>query len=71
MNMIKILYIEDDSKQRKTFSGQLRAKGFKVTVAASGKTGLWLFNRSSFDAILCDLNMPLMNGLEVLEKIKR
>jgi PAS domain S-box-containing protein len=70
MEKAKVLYIEDDSHQRITLARHLRAKGYSVTSAASGQTGLRFVKNRSFDVILCDLNMPEMSGLEVLEKIR-
>ena len=70
MNKIKILYIEDDAGQRKQFAEQIAAQGFKVISTASGEAGLRSFEKTPADVVLCDLNMPKMNGLEVLKKIK-
>ena len=67
----KILYIEDEVNQRRILSSQLRTKGYSVTTAASGHSGLRLFKSRNFDVILCDLNMPKINGLDVLEEIRR
>ncbi len=71
MKNIRILYIEDEKQQRKDLSEVLKNKGYRVTTACSGKTGLSLFQRRRFDVILCDLNMPEMGGLEVLEQAKK
>jgi PAS domain S-box-containing protein len=71
MEKRRVLYIEDEDAQRKKLSSRLRSKGYKVTIAASGQTGLSLFKNRNFDVILCDLNMPEMGGLEVLEKIRQ
>lgn len=70
MEKIRILYIEDDETQRKTLSSLLRSKEYRVTVAASGQTGLRLCNSRAFDAILCNLNMPKMDGMEILHRIR-
>ncbi len=71
MEKIKILCIEDDENQRKQLSRDLRARGFSVTPAKSGRTGLTLFENRRFDAVLCDLNMPGIDGLQVLDRVKR
>lgn len=71
MAKVRILYIEDDDIQRKTLASGLRSKGHSVSVATSGRTGLRLFNSKAFEVILCDLNMPEMDGLGVLENIRR
>jgi len=70
MDKIKILYIEDEVEQRKNLCRLIRSKGFSITPVSSGRTGLNLFRKRTFDAVLCDLNMPKMNGLAVLERMK-
>ena len=71
MAKVRVLYIEDNDIQRKTLASGLRSKGHSVSVATSGRTGLRLFNSKAFEVILCDLNMPEMDGLGVLENIRR
>lgn len=71
MKNIRILYIEDNKQQRRALTEILRKKGYVVTTASSGKTGLSLFKRRRFDVILCDLNMPEVDGLEVLGQVKQ
>jgi len=68
---VKLLYIEDDDEQRKTLAERLRKKGFQVTVARSGTTGIKFFQRRNFDAILCDLNMPGKGGEDVLDSVRK
>lgn len=67
MKKAKILYIEDEAKQREALAAQLHAKGFDVISANSGKQGLAHFHEQSVNAIVCDLHMPGMEGIEVLE----
>ncbi len=71
MKNIRILYIEDEKQQRKDLSETLKNKGYQVTTACSGKTGLSLFERRHFEVILCDLNMPDIDGMEVLEQVRK
>jgi len=71
MKKIRVLYIEDDDRQRRELTGLLRARAFVVTPAVSGKTGLNLLAKRRMDVILCDLNMPGLSGLDVLKRVKK
>lgn len=70
MEKIRILYIEDDFKQRQELASRLRTEKFSVTAAATGPAGLVWFEKRAFDVVLCDLNMPEMDGLGVLKHIR-
>jgi two-component system, NtrC family, response regulator HydG len=65
-----ILVIDDDKAMRDACFQILSRQGFRVALAASARQGLSLLERLSFDAILLDLVMPDMDGLEALKKIK-
>ena len=67
---IKILYIEDDPAQRSSLAASLGERGFGVVEAASGDEGLSLLSDNT-GVVLCDLNMPGMDGLEVLRRVQR
>src|SRR5262245_2577387 len=67
---IKILYIEDDPAQRSSLAASLRERGFEVVEAGSGNEGLELLSNDQ-SVVLCDLNMPGMDGLEVLRRVQR
>ncbi|MFQ5602707.1 MAG: PAS domain S-box protein [bacterium] len=71
MNKIKVLYIEDDPGQRNEFKRLLILKKFQVVAAASGAEGLQHLKDRGADVVLCDLNMPQMSGMTVLEQIKQ
>ena len=71
MKPIKILYIEDDDSQRISFAKILRKNGYKVAVTSSGAKGFEKFNKSPYDALLCDLNMPGIDGIQVVKKLKK
>ena len=67
----RVLYIEDDARQRAALAKLLRAKGMVVKTAASGKEAMAIFKPNAYHVVLCDLNMPRTNGLQVLAKIRQ
>ena len=67
--MAKILVIDDERSIRNTLKDILGFEGYLVEVADNGLSGLELVKLSDFDIILCDIKMPEMDGIEVLEKI--
>jgi len=67
--MAKILVIDDERSIRTTLKEILEYEKHSVELASSGPEGLELFYKGGFDIILCDIKMPEMDGLEVLEKI--
>jgi CheY-like chemotaxis protein len=48
----------------------LGERGAAVTVAASGREALELLERSAFDALVCDISMPEMDGYELLKRLR-
>jgi two-component system chemotaxis response regulator CheY len=66
----KILSVDDSPSVRKLVEFTLKSKGFQVASAEDGLAALELMAKEQFDAIVLDINMPRMNGLEFLEKIK-
>ena len=69
-NNKKILIIEDEELILKALSEGFERRGFEVSKAADGKKGLELIENEKPDLILLDLLLPIMNGQEVLEKMK-
>ncbi|MCX5889323.1 MAG: response regulator, partial [Deltaproteobacteria bacterium] len=67
---VQILVIDDDKAMRDACYQILSRQGYQVELAASARQGLTLLERSSFDAILLDLVMPDLDGLEALKKLK-
>jgi two-component system, NtrC family, nitrogen regulation response regulator NtrX len=68
-NMTKILVIDDERSIRNTLKEILEFEKFEVEVAEDGIEGLEKLEKNTFDVILCDIKMPRMDGIEVLEKI--
>jgi two-component system, NtrC family, nitrogen regulation response regulator NtrX len=67
--MAKILVIDDEKSIRTTLQEILQYENHEVDLASSGPEGLEIFSKAKFDIVLCDIKMPEMDGLEVLEKI--
>jgi CheY-like chemotaxis protein/anti-sigma regulatory factor (Ser/Thr protein kinase) len=69
--MAKILVV-DDSVMDRTLAGKLLEKrsGWAVTSAENGQAGLAALERETFDLVLSDLQMPEMNGLELVSAIR-
>jgi two-component system response regulator AtoC len=62
-----ILVIDDESNMRHVLSVILKKTGYNVTTAAEGKEGLALFEDRDYDAVLCDIKMPQMDGIDFLK----
>jgi two-component system NtrC family response regulator len=70
MKKASILLIDDDDSLRRVMEFSLSEAGYKVKAAASGEEGLRLFEKESFSAVITDITMPGMNGIEVLTKVR-
>lgn len=66
-----VLVIDDEQSIRKSLREILSFEGIQVEEAADGMEGIKKIESQNFDCILCDIKMPKMDGLEVLEKAKQ
>ncbi len=66
-----VLIIDDDAGERTRVASLIAGGSFDVASAASGKEGLALLRRRRFDAVVLDLVMPEMSGLDVLREAQR
>jgi len=69
MKKSSILLIDDDDSLRRVIEFNLTLAGYHVQTAAGGEEGLRLFEKGCFDAVITDITMPGMNGMEVLATI--
>ncbi|MBE9485020.1 MAG: response regulator, partial [Bacteroidetes bacterium] len=67
--MAKILVIDDEKGIRNTLREILEYEKFKVEDAADGPSALEITKDNTFDVILCDIKMPGMDGMEVLDHL--
>ena len=66
--MAKILIIDDEKTIRDTLKEILDYEQYTTDEAKDGEEGLEMIRKNDYDVVLCDIKMPKMNGLEVLEK---
>lgn len=67
--MGKILIIDDERAIRRALREILEFENFHVEEAENGKEGVEKAESSDFDLIFCDIKMPMMDGMEVLERL--
>jgi len=67
----KILVVDDDEMTRHFLSHILAQQGFLLETAADGEQALTLMKEKQFDIILLDIEMPGLNGLETLKRIRK
>lgn len=66
----KVLAIDDSPTLRKLLHFYLTRQGYEVSQANNGQVGLEHIESEQFDLIILDMEMPVMKGEEVLEKLK-
>ena len=71
MNKTSILYAEDDRVTRENYALVLKSYFSKVHTAKDGKEALALYYSEKPDALMLDINMPIMDGLEVIEAVRK
>src|SRR6267378_1165084 len=68
--MKKILIIEDDPIIAHIYRSRIEKEGYEVEVAPDGQSGFYRIHEFHPDAVLLDLMLPKMNGVEILRKIR-
>src|SRR6056297_1867373 len=67
--MAKILVIDDERSIRNTLKDILEYEKYEVDLAEDGKKGIDKVKQGEYDIVLCDIKMPGLDGIEVLEQI--
>lgn len=65
-----VLIVDDDVALAGFLAAELRAASFSVSLAHDGETALEGFDRQRYDLLLLDLNLPRMDGLSVLQRVR-
>ncbi len=67
---IRVLLVDDETQFAAILAKRLRRKGFVVTMAGSGPEGLGQLETDPVDVVVLDVNMPGMDGIQVLREIR-
>ena len=66
-----ILVVDDSLTTRSLLRATLEAKGARVLEAENGRDGLWRARSEHVDLIVCDIHMPVMGGLEMIQELRK
>lgn len=68
--MNKIIIVDDEKLMREALVEWLNDEGYTVDVASDGPEALEMFKKNSYKSMIVDLNMPGMDGLTLIKKVK-
>ena len=70
-NNFKILLVEDDLSSQLVMKLCLKKSGFNFDLVNNGQEAVEIFEQNTYDLILMDIHMPVMNGYEATQKIRQ
>jgi DNA-binding response OmpR family regulator len=68
---MRILLVEDSERLQQSVGKALRKSGYAVDTSGDGESGLWLAESNDYDAMILDIMLPKLDGLEVLRRLRR
>ncbi len=71
MRADRVLLVDDEVEFVETLAERMRARGLEVSTATNGAEAILMAERESFDAVVLDLAMPGMDGIETLDHLLR
>jgi DNA-binding response OmpR family regulator len=71
MSAKKVLIVEDERPLAHALDLKLSHEGFETTVASNGQEGLDLIKNGSFNVVLLDMMMPVMDGFTLLQELRK
>ena len=70
-NSMKVLVVEDEPRLLRNLAKALREEGYAVDTAESGDDGLFKAENSTYDTIVLDVMLPVLDGWEILERLRK
>ncbi len=67
--MARVLIVDDEESLRALYQSELTEEGHDVLVASNGKEAMALLQEEALDAVIMDIHMPEMDGIEALGKV--
>jgi two-component system, chemotaxis family, chemotaxis protein CheY len=71
MPIKKIMVVDDSGAIREAVGTELRTAGYEVSEAADGREALEMLNRERFDLVICDVLMPVMDGIAFVKEARK
>jgi len=71
MSQARILAVDDSSSMRQMVAFTLRDAGYEVAEAADGQEAYEMAQRESYRLVLCDVNMPRMDGISLVRQLRQ
>src|SRR4051794_26987352 len=71
LSFLRILYVDDNDLNLRVISALLESRGITLTCAPSPTSALEILEKGSFHVLLLDIQMPDMNGVDLLAEIRR
>lgn len=70
MRKKNLLFVDDDAEMRELVKDFFQTEGYRISFAENGKEALRLIDETEYDAVITDLRMPEMDGLDLLHEIR-